>query len=60
MEGGVTEEEIGFEKNIGGESERDMKDNGFWEGMRHFFLKKIYALKPVAENLKKKNFKFKI
>ncbi|GMN27598.1 hypothetical protein TIFTF001_001742 [Ficus carica] len=31
MEGGGTAEEIGFEGEIGGESERGVRDNGFRE-----------------------------
>ena len=54
MEGGVTEEEMGFEGEIGGESERGVKVNGFWVGMRFFFFNLIYALKSAAEYLKKK------
>ncbi|GMN74171.1 hypothetical protein TIFTF001_053805, partial [Ficus carica] len=33
MDGGVTEEEMGFEGEIGGESERGVRENGFREGM---------------------------
>ena len=36
MEGGVTEEEMGFEGEIGGESERGTRENGFQEGIRVF------------------------
>ena len=38
MEGGVTEEEMGLEGEIRGESERGVRENGFREGMKVFFL----------------------
>lgn len=61
MEGGVTEEEMCFKGEIGGKSERDVRENGFWQGIRgfYFYFYLIYALKLVAENLKK-HLKFKI
>ena len=38
MEGGVTDEEMSFERKIRGESERGVRENGFREGMMIFFF----------------------
>ena len=53
MEGGVTEEEMGFQEEIRGESERGMKENGFREGKSFFFFN-LYS-KTHGRKFEKKN-----
>ena len=42
IEGGVTEEDMVFEGEIGGENERGMRENGFQEGIRVYLFYLCY------------------